>query len=273
MDRTRTAGQWVRWAWRWRQQPVAHGVDDVDAVVAARIAGRLPWSVVKESLVASDAAEPIEIQDFGAGSGPSGKTRLTTLGALESTASSDRRKAKWLWAFAQVQRAGRPDGPVDILELGTCLGAGAVSMVLGAGDRCRYVGLEGSPGLAALTKARLHRAAPGADVELRVGPFEETLPLLLASDRHFDLVFLDGHHEGPALLAQCAQLVPRLKPGAWVVVDDIRWSKGMHGAWCQLASVDGVIALDLFRMGALRVSRPEEGGSRGPKRVPLPLLA
>ena len=273
MDRTRTAGQWVRWAWRWRQQPVAHGVDDVDAVVAARRSGRLPWSVVKESWVAADAAEPIEIQDFGAGSGPSGKTRLTTLGALESTASSDRRKAKWLWAFAQVQRAGRPDGPVDILELGTCLGAGAVSMVLGAGDRCRYVGLEGSPGLALWTEARLHRAVPGADIELRVGPFEETLPLLLASDRHFDLVFLDGHHEGSALLAQWAQLAPRLKPGAWVVVDDIRWSKGMHAAWCQLASVDGLIALDLFRMGALQVSRPEEGGSRGPKRVPLPLLA
>lgn len=273
MDRTRTAGQWVRWAWSWRQQPVAHGVDDVDAVVAARRSGRLPWSVVKESWVAADAAEPIEIQDFGAGSGPSGKTRLTTLGALESTASSDRRKAKWLWAFAQVQRAGRPDGPVDILELGTCLGAGAVSMVLGAGDRCRYVGLEGSPGLAVRTEARLHRAVPGADIELRVGPFEETLPLLLASDRHFDLVFLDGHHEGSALLAQWAQLAPRLKPGAWVVVDDIRWSKGMHAAWCQLASVDGLIALDLFRMGALQVSRPEEGGSRGPKRVPLPLLA
>lgn len=273
MDRTRTTGQWMRWAWRWRQQPVAHGVDDVDAVIAARRSGRLPWSEVKGTLVASGAAEPIEIRDFGAGSGPSGRTRITSLSALESTASSDRRKAMWLWAFAEVQRTGRPEGPVDILELGTCLGAGAVSMVLGAGNRCRYVGLEGSPGLAALTEARLHRAAPGADVELRVGPFEETLPSLLASDRRFDLAFLDGHHEGPALLAQWAQLAPRLKPGAWVVVDDIRWSKGMHSAWCQLASVEGVNALDLFRMGALHVSRPEEGGSRGPKRVPLPLLA
>ena len=36
-----------------------------------------------------------------------------------------------------------------------------------------------------------------------------------------------------------------------------------------IGSVDGLIALDLFRMGALQVSRPEEGGSRGPKRVPL----
>lgn len=246
---------------------------DVGAVIAARQTQRLPWSVVKGSLAASGASSDIEVRDFGAGAGPSGKTRLTTLGALESKASSDRRKAKWLWAFAEVQRAGRPDGPVDILELGTCVGAGAVSMVLGAGDRCRYVGLEGSPDLAALTEARLHRAVPGADSELRVGPFEETLPSLLASDRQFDLVFLDGHHEGPALLAQWAQLAPRLKPGAWVVVDDIRWSKGMHAAWCQLASVDGVIALDLFRMGALRVSRLEEGRSRDPKRVPLPLLA
>jgi len=273
MDRTQTAGQWARWAWQWWQQPVAHRVDDVGAVIAARKSGRLPWSKVKGSLIASDASEPFEILDFGAGSGPSGKSRITTLDALESTASSDRRKAKWLWTFAHVLSRGLPDRQVDILELGTCLGAGAVSMVLGAGDRCRYVGLEGSPGLAALTEARLHRVVSNADVELRVGPFEETLPSLLASERRFDLVFLDGHHEGPALQAQWAQLTPRLNPGAWVVVDDIRWSKGMHAAWRQLASSDGVFALDLFRMGALGISRLHEGGSRAPKRVPLPLLA
>lgn len=273
MDRTRKTGQWMRWAWQWLQQPVVRRVDDLGAMMVARQSHRLPWSVVKGSLRASDGTEPIEILDFGADCGPSGKPRFATLDSVESTASSDRRKAMWLWTFAHVVADGFPDQQVDILELGTCLGAGAVSMVLGAGNRCRYVGLEGSPGLAARTEARLHRAVPEADVELRVGPFEETLPSLLASERRFDLVFLDGHHEGPALLAQWAQLAPRLKPGAWVVVDDIRWSKGMHAAWCQLASIDGLIALDLFRMGALHVSRSEEGGSRGPKRVPLPLLA
>ena len=263
----------MRWAWQWWQQPVVHRVDDIGAAIAARQSRRLPWSVVKESLWASDGAEPIEILDFGADCGPLGKTRFATLGALESMASSDRRKAMWLWTFAHVLSVGLPDRQVDILELGTCLGAGAVSMVLGSGNRCRYVGLEGSPDLAVLTKARLHRVAPKADVELRVGPFKDTLPALLASEKRFDLVFLDGHHEGPALLAQWAQLAPRLRPGAWVVVDDIRWSKDMHATWRQLASNDGVFALDLFRMGALRVLGPEEVGARAPKRVPLPLLA
>ena len=152
MDRTRTAGQWVRWAWRWRQQPVAHGVDDVDAV-AARRSGRLPWSVV-EFTVASDAAEPIEIRDYGAGSGESGQGPLDHLGCIGVHGILDRRKGKMAVGLCSIgESAGRPDGPVDILELGTCLGAGAVSMALGAGNRCRYVGLEGSPILAALTEA------------------------------------------------------------------------------------------------------------------------
>lgn len=273
MDRTRTPRQWAQWAWQWWCQPVVHRVDDVGAVIAARQSRGLPWDVVKESLQCADGIESIEVRDFGAGYGPSGKTRFTTLDALESKASSDWRKAAWLWAFAQVVRSTVPDRPVDILELGTCLGAGAVSMVLGAGDRSRYTGLEGSPGLAAITESRIRSVAPEADVELRVGPFTATLPELLTSETRFDLVFLDGHHEGPALLAQWAQLAPRLSPGAWVIVDDIRWSKGMHAAWRQLASFDGVIALDLFRMGALRISCSQEEASGGARRVPLPVLA
>ena len=57
-----------------------------------------------------------------------------------------------------------------------------------------------------------------------------------------------------------------------MVVDDIRWSRGMHRAWCDLATRPGIRALDLFRMGILVLAEPPM--SSGPLlRVPTSMLA
>ena len=210
--------------------------------------------------------------DYGASSGERGVTRHVSIGHLERTASTDRRKAQWMAALAQ---SVEPDSDQDvaILELGTCLGAGAASLVLGAGGHCRYVGLEGSADLAAITGERLRKVAPAAAVDLRVGPFRDTLPDLLASQPRFDVVFLDGHHEGRILLDQWERLRPFVRPGGWVLVDDIRWSQDMQSAWNTLAHRPDVEALDVFRMGILRHSAPGQRISGGPRRVPSPLLA
>ena len=210
--------------------------------------------------------------DFGAASGEEGLTRCLSVGQLEQTASTDRRKALWLAALAQSVEPGSGQDPV-ILELGTCLGAGAVSLVLGAGGCGRYVGLEGSPDLAALTGQRLSKTAPQATVDLRVGPFRDTLPTLLAEQPRFDLVFFDGHHEGRILLDQWERLRPFVRPGGWMVVDDIRWSKDMYAAWNTLTHQPDVEAVDLFRMGVLQHSSSGGQTSGGPRRVPSSLLA
>ncbi|MGB1574130.1 MAG: hypothetical protein ACPG85_07600, partial [Flavobacteriales bacterium] len=76
------------------------------------------------------STEVIEMLDFGAASGEEGVTRRLSVSQLEQTASTDRRKAQWLAALAQSVEPGSGQAPV-ILELGTCLGAGAVSLVLG----------------------------------------------------------------------------------------------------------------------------------------------
>lgn len=210
--------------------------------------------------------------DFGAASGEEGVTRRLSVGQLEQTASTDGRKGLWLAALAQSVEPGSDQDPV-ILELGTCLGAGAVSLMLGAGGRGQYVGLEGSPDLAALTGQRLSNTAPQVSVDIRVGPFRDTLPTLLAEQPCFDLVFLDGHHDGSILLDQWERLRPFVCPGGWVVVDDIRWSEDMQAAWNTLAHQSNVEAVDLFRIGALRTSGPGQRTSGGPRRVPSLLLA
>ena len=271
MARTRTVGQWFRWWWQWRHLPVVERDGAFQKPLHARRAASLDWRLIRNSLPCA-STEVIEMLDFGAASGEEGVTRRLSVGQLEQTASTDGRKGLWLAALAQSVEPGSDQDSV-ILELGTCLGAGAVSLMLGAGGRGQYVGLEGSPDLAALTGQRLSNTAPRVSVDIRVGPFRDTLPTLLAEQPCFDLVFLDGHHDGSILLDQWERLRPFVCPGGWVVVDDIRWSEDMQAAWNTLAHQPNVEAVDLFRMGALRTSGPGQRTSGGPRRVPSLLLA
>ena len=113
--------------------------------------------------------------------------------------------------------------------------------------------MEGSRELARRTAERLavHSVAEKT-VEMYPGPFKQTLPVLISEAKPFDVVFLDGFHEGQQLEEQWEALQPLLNPQAWVVVDDIRWSRDMHASWLRLTQKEGVLALDLFRMGVLK---------------------
>jgi len=196
-------------------------------------------------------ARMLEWQDFGAGSDAHGVPRKQRLGTLARSASSDARKGRWLMAVTRhVERSfGRP---ARILELGTCLGSGAVHLLTGGAAGTRYTGLEGSRVLADITESRLQRhAARGMEIEVLPGPFDENLVPLLARAPSHDVVFLDGCHEGAALRAQWEAIRPGMPAGGVVIVDDIRWSRDMHDAWSVIAATEGWTALDLFRMGLL----------------------
>ena len=154
------------------------------------------------------------------------------------------------------------------------MGSGAACLMGAAGPDAQYVGLEGSPTLADITQDRVHRIAPDAKVQMQVGPFERTLPTVIDSEGPFDVVFLDGHHDGAALVDQFRRLRPCLRPGGVFIVDDIRWSKGMHAAWRELAEADDVWALDLFRMGLMGLDDCHcNAPSAGVRRIPVRLLA
>lgn len=164
-------------------------------------------------------------------------------------------------------KGGEAGRVLRILELGTCLGSGADYLLTGAGKHADYIGLEGSSALAALTRARLgHHLDAGASVEIRVGPFSETLPALVKGQGAFDVVFMDGCHEGRALLEQWSLIRSGLSSEATVVVDDIRWSKEMHHAWLKLCSEPGWSSLDLFRVGMLFRHPAGPPGGGGPRR-------
>lgn len=273
MGRTRGLLDWGLWWWRWRGMQKAperaespwKAVFDARKSIQAKAAADATSEFRKE-LSKSEAA--LDVLDFGAGCPPEGRQVSTTVGDVAKTAGTDRNKALWLRAVVESARLQRPEERLRVLEVGTNLGLGALSMLHATNGEVDYTGLEGSPTLVALAEQDLAPWAP----RLVCGPFSRTLPEVMRDGPLFDVVFLDGHHEPGILLAQWADLQPALQPGSWVVVDDIRWSRGMHRAWCDLATRPGIRALDLFRMGILVLAEPPM--SSGPLlRVPTSMLA
>lgn len=265
LGRTVRWGDWAEWWWSWRKQPRVGKDSRWDSLLKAREdgSGTREWTVV----VARDAefrrtGTSIAHRDFGAGAPEEGHGSHVSLARLARTAASDGRKGKWL--MAAVRAVSRRRRNVAILELGTCLGSGGDFMLGAALEGARYCGLEGSSGLAGITRARLGRhVLKGKGVEVIEGPFSMTLPSVLEGSSGFDVVFLDGCHEGQALVGQWEQIRPHVREGGLVVVDDIRWSRDMHAAWLELAGRPGVEALDLFRMGVLRPGgQAMQGGIR-----------
>ena len=67
-------------------------------------------------------------------------------------------------------------------------------------------------------------------------------------------MYIDGHHDGIALLNYIEILKSRLTNEAIILVDDIRWTNSMKSAWEKLI-IDSFFYQnhDLFRMGILMV--------------------
>ncbi len=82
--------------------------------------------------------------------------------------------------------------------------------------------------------------------------------LSYADKQSFDLVYVDGHHQGEALKNYMHLLEEWTHPNTIFILDDIRWSKDMFAAWNELkASNKYNLSLDLFRMGIL-IPRPQQ---------------
>jgi predicted O-methyltransferase YrrM len=69
---------------------------------------------------------------------------------------------------------------------------------------------------------------------------------------NFDLIFIDGHHNGSALLQYLEALDKNSNDQTIFIVDDIRWSKDMFVAWNQLIQNEKYhLSIDFFKMGIL----------------------
>lgn len=190
--------------------------------------------------------EMIAVRDMGAGSRIH-KSANRSVAAIASSALKRPKYARLLFRLVNHLKYQ------DVLELGTSLG---ITSAYFAAAGARVVTLEGCGNTLQIAAASFEDLELSNLITCIEGPFDSTIhhPAVQAE---YDLIFIDGHHIGAAMLAYYTELRKRLKPGGCMVIDDINWSRDMRDAWKSLlATTDLNLQIDLFEMGLL-IDRPE----------------
>lgn len=181
----------------------------------------------------------IEIDDHGAGSKKMGNIRKVS--SILKNSSSKGKYGKLLYRICKHYQ------PESILELGTSLGIGTIQMSLGSPGSL-VTTIEGCVNTLSIARENFKTA--------KVEPvsIHDTFDHYLKSniDKKFDLVFVDGHHDGKALIHYMQLLEPVTHDETLFILDDIRWSQSMYDAWEELSNREEFhLSMDLFRMGII----------------------
>ncbi len=183
----------------------------------------------------------IEIADFGAGS-----KKLTHTRSIESIFKTSSSKGKYGRLLYQLARFYSPK---NILEFGTSLGIGTAYLQLGNRaatvttiEACKNTRKK------ALENFKILELEEIVSHQMTFDAYLKTLP----PSASFDLIFVDGHHDGEALLNYMKQLRSFAHDETIFILDDIRWSTSMLNAWNEIVADENYhVTLDFFRFGVV----------------------
>ena len=185
----------------------------------------------------------IKVQDYGAKSKKLDEKR--SVKQIFKTSSSYGKNALLLYRISHYFK------PKSILELGTSLGIGSLHLHLGQ-PSAKITTIEGCPETFKLAQNSLK----GKPIELINRTFYDYIKDLKTES--FDLIFIDGHHDGEALKYYLELLDKYIHDDTIIVLDDIRWSNSMLNAWNSLKKNEKYhLSMDFFRMGIL-IKRPQQ---------------
>lgn len=204
----------------------------------------------------------LTVTDLGSGSrvGQLNKTNKKVPSILRHAGASKKRQ-RLLYRVGAYFKSQR------VLELGTHLGMGATALCLGAKPK-RIITVEGCPETAQFTKNNFNRWSQNSPdlrrIELHNNNFEDFLNEFLGPEdlrdsktphyaqSNFDLIYLDGHHDGLATLRYFESLKKHTHDTSVLIIVDIHWSKGMSDAWQQIVQDPRVsVSIDTFFCGFL----------------------
>jgi len=187
----------------------------------------------------------LETTDFGTGAGQSGyKIRFRQVRNITRSSSISPKFGALLYRLVKYTE------PEEILEIGTAMGISTL-YIAAAAPKSNIVTMEGCAMIA--EKARENFNHMGIrNIELIMGNFNHLLAKTLNQFDKLDFALIDGNHRKKPTLDYFSQILPKLHPGSMVVIDDIRWSKGMKEAWDEIRKHESVtVSIDLFRTGIL----------------------
>jgi caffeoyl-CoA O-methyltransferase len=108
-----------------------------------------------------------------------------------------------------------------VIEIGTFTGYSALALARGLPDDGRLLCCDVSEEWTAIARRYWKEAGVDDKIELRIAPALDTLRALPIGDE-FDLAFIDADKEN--YLAYAEEIVPRLRQGGLLLVDNTLWS-------------------------------------------------
>jgi predicted O-methyltransferase YrrM len=187
---------------------------------------------------------------------------VPTPGRVLIRASSRLSQGAWLVRLAETAAAQAGGRPLQVVELGTCVGISGMYLLAGMSPNGggHLTTFEGEPQHAELAQFQLERlrrrhGLDNVTFEVRVGPFSRTVgPFFAREGPELDLVFVDGPHDEDSTLEYQRLIKPRMATRGIVVHDDIAWSDGMVRAWAKLREQERCRTMELHLGG-----RPSRG--------------
>lgn len=183
----------------------------------------------------------IKVNDMGAGSKKLNQFR--SIQRIAKVSGSSDKYGKLLFRIVshyQIKNA---------LELGTSLGLGTYMLAAG-NEEIKITTIEGCENTFAVAKKHFPEAQ-----RHKVTFINDSFVGYLKSRKDktpFDLVFIDGDHQGKSLFEQLRLLEPFIHNETLIILDDIRWSKDMLNAWKKLTNDPNYhLSIDLFRIGII----------------------
>lgn len=111
-------------------------------------------------------------------------------------------------------------GVRNAVEVGTFTGMSSLAIARGMPEDGKLICFDVSEEFTAIARRYWKRAGVADRIELRIGDARENLGGL-PTDPHLDLAFIDA--DKPGYLAYWEALVPRMRPGGVIAVDNVLW--------------------------------------------------
>ena len=130
-------------------------------------------------------------------------------------------------------------GTSRAIEVGTFTGYSALCIARGLGAGGTLMCCDVSEEWTAIGREHWERAGVADRIDLRIGPAVDTLRAL-PDDAVFDLAFIDA--DKPSYVAYVDALVPHLRPGGLLLIDNVLWSGAVVDATADDANTRAIRA-------------------------------
>lgn len=192
----------------------------------------------------------IEITDLGAGSRVL-TSPVRNISDITKIAGMKKKRQQLLFRLARYLNCK------TALELGTSLGLGTAALAL-SGEFSKIYTVEGCPNT--LKKAQEYFEKFKLN---NIQSHQQDFRSFLSENpsENYDLIFLDGDHNGERTLEYFNSLLKHVHNDTVLIFDDIYWSREMMAAWQKIITDERVsVSIDTFQWGMVffRKEQPKQ---------------